>query len=335
MTTPLRWPPDFDAEATIDAPLPPELPKNIREPDAKHRAQLDVGPSQQFVNPIQQTGAMGLLDGAGELKPISAVGTRQRGSRAALGNREVHRAREDQQTPRMFFSPFYRMYIRARRSSRQHESRAGEPRTRVLLRACFHRLLELNLPCRNRTTQQYTRFVKPSELPPINDDDEHWISFREVRSGVGSGRKYWLGFSRRFKPVHGELPIWPESWWFCLADTIAEVRDFVILFVHVIVTFARLAKPGGLRSVIAESVLVRHRLLILSRSRNRSPNLRAADRIIAGVCTLFMRPTRILRSAISLRPSTLLRLHNLLKRRKYRLLFSRPCARRPGPKGPN
>src|SRR4029434_2222661 len=35
------------------------------------------------------------------------------------------------------------------------------------------------------------------------------------------------------------------------------MRDFLILFVHVIVTLARLARPGGLRSVVAESVLIR------------------------------------------------------------------------------
>jgi hypothetical protein len=62
----------------------------------------------------------------------------------------------------------------------------------------------------------------------------------------------------------------------------AEMRDFAILFVHLIVTLARLARPGGLCSVVAESVLVRHQLLILNRGRKRSPNLRADDRIIAG-----------------------------------------------------
>jgi hypothetical protein len=52
------------------------------------------------------------------------------------------------------------------------------------------------------------------------------------------------------------------------------MRDFVIVFVHLIVTLARLARPGGLRSVVAESVLVRHQLLILNRGRQRAPNLR-------------------------------------------------------------
>jgi putative transposase len=42
-----------------------------------------------------------------------------------------------------------------------------------------------------------------------------------------------------------------------------------------------------------------------------------------------------LRSAIVLKPSTLLHLHHLLKTRKYCLLFSPHCRRKPGPKGPS
>jgi transposase InsO family protein len=113
------------------------------------------------------------------------------------------------------------------------------------------------------------------------------------------------------------------------------MRDLFVLLFHLIVTLARLARPGGLRCVVAESVLVRHQLLILNRGRKRAPNLRSADRIIAGLCTLFLRPARILRSAIVLKPSTLLHLHRVLCRRKYRMLFSSERRRRPGPKGPN
>ena len=113
------------------------------------------------------------------------------------------------------------------------------------------------------------------------------------------------------------------------------MRDIVIVFVHLIVTLVRLARPGGLRSVVAESVLVRHQLRILNRGRKRAPNLRAADRIIAGLCTLFMRRTRLLRAAIVLKPSTLLHLHHVLTKRKYRMLFSSGRGHQPGPKGPN
>jgi putative transposase len=47
-----------------------------------------------------------------------------------------------------------------------------------------------------------------------------------------------------------------------------------------------------------------------------------------------MHPARVLRSAIVLRPSTLLHFHKMLTQHKYRLLFSPKRVRRPGPKGP-
>jgi hypothetical protein len=111
------------------------------------------------------------------------------------------------------------------------------------------------------------------------------------------------------------------------------MRDFVILFIHLIVTVVRLGLPG-LRSVVAESLLVKHQLCILNRGREAAPNPRATERFIAGLCTLFMNPARVLRSAIVLKPSTLLHLHHVLDKRKYRL-FSRKRRRPPGPQGPN
>src|SRR4029453_10716633 len=45
-------------------------------------------------------------------------------------------------------------------------------------------------------------------------------------------------------------------------------------------------------------------------------------------------PSRLIRSAIVLKPSTLLSLHRALKNRKYRLLFSPKTREKPGPKGP-
>src|SRR5436853_6406347 len=50
---------------------------------------------------------------------------------------------------------------------------------------------------------------------------------------------------------------------------------------------------------------------------------------------LLVRPTRLLRSAIVLKPSTLLGLHKALSKQKYRMLFSPDLRRQPGPKGPS
>jgi hypothetical protein len=66
------------------------------------------------------------------------------------------------------------------------------------------------------------------------------------------------------------------------------VRELAVLLVHVLVTVARLAGPGGVRAVVAESVLVKQQLLIINRARKRSPHLRFADRMVAGLCGLFM-----------------------------------------------
>ena len=112
------------------------------------------------------------------------------------------------------------------------------------------------------------------------------------------------------------------------------MHDILVLLVHSIVTVVRLIKPGGLRGVVAESALTRHQLLILNRSRKRAPSLRVSDRMIAGLCTLLMHPSRVLRCGIVLKPSTLLHFHHLLTKRKYQMLFSAKRRRRPGPKGP-
>ncbi len=113
------------------------------------------------------------------------------------------------------------------------------------------------------------------------------------------------------------------------------MRDLAILFIHLIVTIARLFGPGGARSVVAESLLVKHQLLIFNRSRERAPVLRPTDRLIVGLCAILMRPTRLLRSAIVLKPSTILSFHRALVKRKYRLLFTPKNRRKPGPIGPS
>ena len=74
------------------------------------------------------------------------------------------------------------------------------------------------------------------------------------------------------------------------------MRDLIILFIHAVATLMRVARPGGVRAVVAESVLAKHQLLILNRSRRRAPNLRTLDRIIAGFCSLWIPPRRLRRA---------------------------------------
>src|ERR1700757_3227237 len=116
----------------------------------------------------------------------------------------------------------------------------------------------------------------------------------------------------------------------------ALMRDFVILAVHLLVTCAQLLRPGGVRAVAAESLLLKHQLLISSRSRQRAPNLTALDRFVLGLTTLFVSSRRIGKLGALVKPATLFKFHKALVDRKYRLLFSCSSPRRkPGPKGPS
>jgi len=74
----------------------------------------------------------------------------------------------------------------------------------------------------------------------------------------------------------------------------------VILAVHLLSTIAKLVHPGGVRTVVAESLLLKHQLLISSRSRRRAPNLNSFDRFILVLGSLFVSPSRI---PLSLRSS--------------------------------
>jgi putative transposase len=68
---------------------------------------------------------------------------------------------------------------------------------------------------------------------------------------------------------------------------------------------------------------------------SEAPNLNSFDRLLLGLGSLFVPPSRIPKLAVILKPKTLLKFHAALKKRKYRWLFSSGGHRRPGPKGPS
>jgi hypothetical protein len=114
------------------------------------------------------------------------------------------------------------------------------------------------------------------------------------------------------------------------------MRELLVLTIHLLVTFAKLLRPDGVRAVAAESLLLKHQLLISNRSRRRAPNRTTFDRFLIGLTTLFLSPRRIPKLGALIKPATLFKFHKALVDRKYRLLFSSSLRRRkPGPKGPS
>jgi putative transposase len=113
------------------------------------------------------------------------------------------------------------------------------------------------------------------------------------------------------------------------------MKELLILLAHLLTTVAKLLGPGGARAIVANSLLMKQQLLVINRSRRRAPNLSALDRFLFGFWSLFLDPRRIQRAAVIIRPSTLLKFHDLLINRKYRLLYSSGRKGKPGPKGPS
>src|ERR1700730_3518835 len=120
-----------------------------------------------------------------------------------------------------------------------------------------------------------------------------------------------------------------------LALRFAFMREVFILIAHLLVTLVKLTSPRGLGAVAAESLAVKHQLLMMKRAQRRAPILTSWNRLVLGVCALFVSPKRLRKMAVIVKPSTLLCFHRALVKRKYHLLYSPRKRRRSGPKGPS
>jgi hypothetical protein len=113
------------------------------------------------------------------------------------------------------------------------------------------------------------------------------------------------------------------------------MKELFILVAHLLTMLVRLARPGGVRSVLAQSLSLKHQLLVLQRRRKRAPCLTPWDRLFFGLCSHWLSQRQQTKTSIVLRPSTSTRFHQALVRCKYRLLYTSRRRSRPGPKGPS
>jgi hypothetical protein len=62
------------------------------------------------------------------------------------------------------------------------------------------------------------------------------------------------------------------------------MKTVLVFVVHLLANFAKCLGTGGARAVVAENLLLKHQLLILSRSRQLAPNLFAGNRFLLNLC---------------------------------------------------
>jgi len=113
------------------------------------------------------------------------------------------------------------------------------------------------------------------------------------------------------------------------------MKHLFMVFTYLVSLTNKFFKHNGMKAVVAENLLLKHQLFVLTRSRKRAPNLSSFDRFFLGLWSTFLNPRRLKRVAVLVQPSTLLKFHQAMVKRKYRLLYSSPNRKKPGPKGPS
>jgi hypothetical protein len=56
--------------------------------------------------------------------------------------------------------------------------------------------------------------------------------------------------------------------------------EIIELLTHYFVTLIKLLRPGGVKRVMAESIAMKHQLIVMNRTRKRSPALDTRDRFL-------------------------------------------------------
>jgi hypothetical protein len=108
--------------------------------------------------------------------------------------------------------------------------------------------------------------------------------------------------------------------------------EIIELLTHYLVTLIKLLKPGGVKRVMAESIAMKQQLIVMNRTRKRSPALVTRDRFLFGLLTILIGERRLQKVAVILKPTTILAFHKALVKRKYSNLYSNTAKKIPGRK---
>ncbi len=113
------------------------------------------------------------------------------------------------------------------------------------------------------------------------------------------------------------------------------MKDAFLLTIHLISLLVRLFRPHGMKAIAVDILALKKQLLIIQRTHSKAPNLTTIDRPTFRWLAMLISLRRLTRSAIIIKPSTLLSFHKVLVKRKYLRLFSLTGKSKPGPKKPH
>ena len=68
------------------------------------------------------------------------------------------------------------------------------------------------------------------------------------------------------------------------------MKDLIVLLMHLMAALVKLMRLRGVKAVVADSLLLKQQLLVISHARRRAPNLTTLDRFLFGLWSLFINP---------------------------------------------
>jgi hypothetical protein len=69
--------------------------------------------------------------------------------------------------------------------------------------------------------------------------------------------------------------------------------EIIELRFHLVVTRIKILKPGGVIVVMAETIAMKQQLIVMNRSRTRSPTLATEDQFLFGLLTMLIGQRRL------------------------------------------
>lgn len=113
------------------------------------------------------------------------------------------------------------------------------------------------------------------------------------------------------------------------------MRSMFFTLIYLTSALIKLSKPGGTKRLVAENVALRKQVSIANRRLKKCPKLTPIERTIFAILASFISPKRLFKTAILIKPATILKLHCALVNKKYSILYSAKSYNKPGPKGPS
>ncbi|MBT5927943.1 MAG: hypothetical protein HOH33_15130 [Verrucomicrobia bacterium] len=95
------------------------------------------------------------------------------------------------------------------------------------------------------------------------------------------------------------------------------MNELFMVVGHLLHVIARLMRPGGTRTLIAENLLLKQQMVVLNRGRSRAPNVPSVQKLILGFLSSLIPKRRLTKASVSVLPLTTVKLASFDQRMNF------------------